>query len=75
MELRRILIKQINTEALEKILGVSPAFMRPPYGEYDDQVRAVAGNRNQTLVLWDFECVTVVLLDLQISDIAVPQLR
>lgn len=45
------------TEALEKILGVSPAFMRPPYGSYDSVVREVAGNRNQTLVLWDFECV------------------
>jgi hypothetical protein len=64
MVLRRILINQINTEALEKILGVSPAFMRPPYGEYDEQVRAVAGSRNQTLVLWDFECVILVSLDL-----------
>ncbi|KAG8682343.1 Carbohydrate esterase 4 protein [Ceratobasidium sp. 394] len=28
-----------NTEALEKIVGVNPAFMRPPYGEYNDDVK------------------------------------
>lgn len=42
-------------EALIKIAGVMPAFMRPPYGEYNDRVREVAGMRGQTLVNWDFD--------------------
>ncbi|KZT39822.1 carbohydrate esterase family 4 protein [Sistotremastrum suecicum HHB10207 ss-3] len=42
-------------QALQKIIGVSPAFMRPPYGNYNDNVRAAAANRNQSLVLWDFD--------------------
>ncbi|KZP17886.1 carbohydrate esterase family 4 protein [Athelia psychrophila] len=52
---------QINTEmslveqALERILGVKPAFMRPPYGEYNDLVRQVAAQRGQKLVTWDFD--------------------
>jgi len=42
-------------EALIKITGVMPAFMRPPYGEYNDMVREVAGIRGQTIVTWDFD--------------------
>lgn len=42
-------------QALERIVGLSPAFMRPPYGNYNDLVRQVAKERNQSLVLWDFD--------------------
>jgi len=42
-------------QALQKIAGVVPAFMRPPYGEYNDEVREVAGQRGQTVVNWDFD--------------------
>ncbi|KAG6845255.1 hypothetical protein H0H87_011990 [Tephrocybe sp. NHM501043] len=42
-------------DALNKILGIVPAFTRPPYGEYNDLVRQVAGERGQTLVNWDFD--------------------
>lgn len=38
-----------------RILGVSPAFMRPPYGNYNDLVRSAAAVRNQSLVIWDFD--------------------
>ncbi|GJJ14797.1 hypothetical protein Clacol_009065 [Clathrus columnatus] len=41
--------------ALQRILGVSPAIMRPPYGSYNNQVRSAAYIRNQSLVLWDFD--------------------
>jgi peptidoglycan/xylan/chitin deacetylase (PgdA/CDA1 family) len=41
--------------ALVRILGVTPAFMRPPYGAYNDDVRAVAANRGQKVVMWDFD--------------------
>ncbi|TEB33630.1 glycoside hydrolase/deacetylase [Coprinellus micaceus] len=41
--------------ALSRITGGVPAFMRPPYGEYNNLVREAAGIRNQSLVLWDFD--------------------
>jgi len=41
--------------ALSRILGVTTAWMRPPYGNYNDLVRQVAKQRNQSLVLWDFD--------------------
>jgi peptidoglycan/xylan/chitin deacetylase (PgdA/CDA1 family) len=53
--------KDINSEmalveqALQRILGVTPAFTRPPYGSYNDRVRKVAHAREQKLVTWDFD--------------------
>lgn len=52
---------QINSEmqridqALQRLLGVTPAFIRPPYGNYNDLVRQVAKSRGQNLVTWDFD--------------------
>jgi len=42
-------------QALQRILGVTPAFMRPPYGEYNDLVRQASYVRGQKLVIWDFD--------------------
>jgi len=42
-------------EALMKITGTKPAFMRPPYGAYNGMVRDASGIRGQTLALWDFD--------------------
>ncbi|KAH6887163.1 hypothetical protein BKA70DRAFT_1573776 [Coprinopsis sp. MPI-PUGE-AT-0042] len=42
-------------EALTKILGVLPAYMRPPYGSLNDLVTRAANSRGQTVVLWDFD--------------------
>ncbi|KAF8311449.1 glycoside hydrolase/deacetylase [Clavulina sp. PMI_390] len=42
-------------QALERIVGLCPAFMRPPYGNYNDLVRQVAYQRGQSLVTWDFD--------------------
>lgn len=39
--------------ALLKITGLTPAFMRPPFGEYNDNVRKIASEFHQSLVLWD----------------------
>jgi len=47
-------LKQID-EALLKILGVKAAFLRPPYGEYNDNVRTAVGNNGQQMVTWDFD--------------------
>ncbi|KAI5120411.1 hypothetical protein M0805_006912 [Coniferiporia weirii] len=41
--------------ALSRIIGVWPAWMRPPYGNYNDLVRQASLIRNQSLVLWDFD--------------------
>ncbi|KAF5374534.1 hypothetical protein D9615_009076 [Tricholomella constricta] len=48
-ELRRV------EQALQRIVGVVPAFMRPPFGKYNDLVRQVSSSRGQKLVLWDFD--------------------
>ena len=42
-------------QAFERILGVTPAFMRPPFGNYNDLVQQVAYQHGQKLVLWDFD--------------------
>ncbi|KAG8932517.1 Carbohydrate esterase 4 protein [Tulasnella sp. 418] len=41
--------------AIKKITGATPAFIRPPYGEYNDLFRNLAGARGQSLVTWDFD--------------------
>ncbi|KAB5589662.1 putative effector protein/Carbohydrate esterase family 4 protein [Ceratobasidium theobromae] len=41
--------------AIKKITGAVPAFVRPPYGEYNDLVRQVASDNGQSLVIWDFD--------------------
>jgi peptidoglycan/xylan/chitin deacetylase (PgdA/CDA1 family) len=42
-------------QALQRMIGVTPAFMRPPYGSYNDLVRQVSAERGQDLVIWDFD--------------------
>ncbi|PFH45874.1 carbohydrate esterase family 4 protein [Amanita thiersii Skay4041] len=41
--------------ALQRITGAYPAFMRPPYGNYNDLVRQASAIRGQELVIWDFD--------------------
>ncbi|CAE6523299.1 unnamed protein product [Rhizoctonia solani] len=45
---------KINT-AIEGTTGAFPAFIRPPYGEYNQAVQQVAGSLGQTIVTWDFD--------------------
>ncbi|KAK0227129.1 carbohydrate esterase family 4 protein [Armillaria nabsnona] len=45
----------LTDTALEKILGVKVAFMRPPYGSYNDGVLQVAAAHNQSVIIWDFD--------------------
>ncbi|KAF8591688.1 carbohydrate esterase family 4 protein [Ramaria rubella] len=42
-------------DALQKIIGVVPAMIRPPYGNYNRQVQDVASALGQSLVLWSFD--------------------
>lgn len=42
-------------EAFQRILGVTPTFMRPPYGSYNPQVQQVAAAHKQLVTIWDFD--------------------
>jgi len=42
-------------EAFSRILGIKPAFMRPPYGNYNKTIEDIAAQRGQSLVLWDWD--------------------
>ncbi|KAJ7679289.1 carbohydrate esterase family 4 protein [Mycena polygramma] len=61
LDLTTLTWDQINDEmwrveqALKRIIGVTPAFMRPLCGNYNDMVRQAAYLRNQSLVIWDFD--------------------
>ncbi|KDQ17143.1 carbohydrate esterase family 4 protein [Botryobasidium botryosum FD-172 SS1] len=45
----------LSDTAFQKILGVVPTFMRPPYGEYNDLVLETASNHNQQVIIWDLD--------------------
>ncbi|CAA7269509.1 unnamed protein product [Cyclocybe aegerita] len=45
----------MTEDAIERIIGARPAFTRPPYGNYNDQVLQVASSRSQEIVTWDFD--------------------
>ncbi|KAK0468623.1 carbohydrate esterase family 4 protein [Armillaria novae-zelandiae] len=45
----------LTDTALEKILGVKVAFMRPPFGSYNPSVLQVAAAHQQSVVIWDFD--------------------
>lgn len=42
-------------QAIQDIIGFRPAYMRPPYGSYNDNVTAVAKARGQDVVIWNFD--------------------
>ncbi|KAJ7612043.1 hypothetical protein DFH06DRAFT_154042 [Mycena polygramma] len=42
-------------EAFSRILGIKPAFMRPPFGDYNNNVQSIAAGRGQSLALWDWD--------------------
>jgi peptidoglycan/xylan/chitin deacetylase (PgdA/CDA1 family) len=39
-------------EAIKQVTGVTPVFFRPPYGDIDDRVRAIANAMNLIPVMW-----------------------
>lgn len=45
----------MTEQAIQRLTGAQVAFTRPPYGEYNDNVRKVAAARNQKLVNWSFD--------------------
>ncbi|KAJ7745830.1 hypothetical protein DFH07DRAFT_924578 [Mycena maculata] len=42
-------------EAFSRILGIKPAFLRPPYGDYNDNIQSIAAARGQSLAMWDWD--------------------
>ncbi|KAJ7811901.1 hypothetical protein B0H14DRAFT_3479318 [Mycena olivaceomarginata] len=42
-------------EAFSRILGIKPAFMRPPFGDFNDNIQSIAAARGQSLALWDWD--------------------
>ncbi|KAJ2928718.1 hypothetical protein H1R20_g8367, partial [Candolleomyces eurysporus] len=42
-------------QAIQRITGAMPAFVRPPFGDYNDLVLEAAGARGQTIANWDFD--------------------
>jgi len=42
-------------EAFSRILDIKPAFMRPPFGDYNDNIQSIAAGRGQSLALWDWD--------------------
>ncbi|KAH6913488.1 chitin deacetylase [Coprinopsis sp. MPI-PUGE-AT-0042] len=45
----------LTEQAIERITGAAPAFMRPPYGNYNDLVLEASAVRGQSVVLWDMD--------------------
>ncbi|KAK0184414.1 carbohydrate esterase family 4 protein [Armillaria mellea] len=45
----------LTDTALKNILGVEAAFMRPPYGSYNDVMLQVAAAHKQSVIIWDFD--------------------
>ncbi|EJU00232.1 carbohydrate esterase family 4 protein [Dacryopinax primogenitus] len=42
-------------QAIQKIVGAQPAFFRPPYGSYNDEVLQIAANHGMNVILWDLD--------------------
>ncbi|CAE6512097.1 unnamed protein product [Rhizoctonia solani] len=42
-------------DTIKRITGAVPAFMRPPFGDYDDDVLKAAASPGQTVAIWDFD--------------------
>ncbi|TFL00171.1 carbohydrate esterase family 4 protein [Pterulicium gracile] len=40
-------------EAILRVAGLKPAFMRPPFGRYNNLVREVVAERGQKIAFWD----------------------
>ncbi|KAG8688380.1 Carbohydrate esterase 4 protein [Ceratobasidium sp. 394] len=44
-----------TNDAIQKITGAVPAFVRPPYGDFNQAVLTTASQFGQTVVTWDFD--------------------
>jgi peptidoglycan-N-acetylglucosamine deacetylase len=44
-----------TSQAIERVVGVSPALFRPPYGFWDEQVEEIANDLGMRMMLWDVD--------------------
>ncbi|CAG8775749.1 19926_t:CDS:2 [Dentiscutata erythropus] len=44
---------QWTAEIIKNVTGVTPKYMRPPYGDYDDRIRDICKQLGYKIVLWD----------------------
>lgn len=44
-----------TTAAIGSTTGLTPRWMRPPYGSYDARVTAASGNRGMAVAIWDVD--------------------
>ncbi|TFL00816.1 hypothetical protein BDV98DRAFT_593677 [Pterulicium gracile] len=45
--------RDVRSEAILRVAGLKPAFMRPPFGRYSNLVREVVAERVQKIAFWD----------------------
>ncbi|KAL0096704.1 carbohydrate esterase family 4 protein [Phycomyces blakesleeanus] len=44
-----------NEQVIKEVIGVSPKYFRPPYGDIDNRVRDIAKALGFTAVIWNFD--------------------
>ncbi|CAG8553748.1 5524_t:CDS:2 [Gigaspora rosea] len=44
---------QWTAKAIKAAIGVTPSFMRPPFGDYDDRIRNICEQLGYKIVIWD----------------------
>ncbi|KAH6584714.1 hypothetical protein BASA60_000854 [Batrachochytrium salamandrivorans] len=44
-----------TAKAIKQVIGVTPRFMRAPYGDIDERVRAILKNLGMVIVAWDVD--------------------
>ena len=44
-----------NALAIKQVIGVTPKFFRPPYGDIDDRVRAILKSLGLHIIMWDVD--------------------
>ena len=42
-------------QAIKLVIGVTPTCWRPPYGDVDDRIRAIAAGLNLTTIVWQYD--------------------
>jgi peptidoglycan/xylan/chitin deacetylase (PgdA/CDA1 family) len=46
---------QYTIKAIEEVTGVKPKYLRPPFGDFDDRIRAIAKSMGLTIVGWNWD--------------------
>ncbi|KAI8921486.1 hypothetical protein BC831DRAFT_515252 [Entophlyctis helioformis] len=44
-----------NAQIIKEVIGVTPRFVRPPYGDIDERVRTILRNMGMTIAMWSFD--------------------